>query len=170
MEDAVQKSRRPVVVFDNVIRYANYVAAGVLVFIVLSVGGQVFLRYFFGAPIAWVTESNEMCLLFIAFLSTAWLLRQEGHVSLDIIITRFSPRRQNMINAVTSAICVIVLIVLVWYGGVETLEHYQRKLYRPTMLGFPEAAYLWVIPLGFFMLAVQFLRRSLRSWRSWRTL
>jgi TRAP-type C4-dicarboxylate transport system permease small subunit len=126
----------------------------------LSVNAEVIMRYFLRSPLVWVVEISEVLLLFITFLGAAWVLKKEGHVKMDIVLSRFKPRAQAMANVVTSILSAIVVSLLVWYGILVTLEHYQRGLYQPTLLEIPNAAVLFIIPLGALLLVIQLIRRA----------
>jgi hypothetical protein len=49
---------------------------------------------------------------------------------------------------------------LAWSGVDVALDYLQRGQHRPTLLAPPDFPLFAVMPVGFFLLAVQFLRRS----------
>jgi len=65
------------------------VAAGVLVaFLMIVVCVNVFMRHFLNRPIFWTIEVTQYAMVFILFLGAAWLLREEGHVVMDVLVNR----------------------------------------------------------------------------------
>ena len=50
------------------------------------------MRYFLNRPLVWVLELTEYALLWVTFLGAAWLLRQGGHVQVDVIVDFMSRR------------------------------------------------------------------------------
>jgi TRAP-type C4-dicarboxylate transport system permease small subunit len=48
--------------------------------------------------------------------------------------------------------------VLCWYGTLTTIENFQRKVIHVQAVDVPMAYLLFVIPLGFFLLVLQFVR------------
>ncbi len=138
-----------------------FVLAGVML---ASVTGlvtiDVILRYFLRRPIGWSLEITEYALLWITFLGAAWVLKREGHVKMDLVLTRFNPRNQRRLNFITSAIGAITCLIFTWYGVTVTWDSFQMGLIMPTALRPHRGYILAVIPVGSFLLFIQFLRRT----------
>ena len=147
-------------IFDRTTNFLAFVAAVLIIFTMLSVSVDVFMRYFLQRPMIWVLEVTEIILLFITFLGTAWLLRREGHVKVDIVLSHLNPRTQTLLSIISSIIGIIVCVVLVWYGTQVSYDYIQRGLYEPTLLEIPKGPLLAIIPVGSFLLLIQFLRRT----------
>lgn len=155
-------------VFDNAVNNFTGLAGVLLIFVMLVVCAEIVLRYFFHSPTLWVLEISEVLLLYITFLGTAWLLRREGHVKIDMLLTRLPLRTQALLNITTSTIGAIMWLALTWYGIVVTLDLFQRGISTPTVLHLPRFAIILIIPVGSLMLAIQFLRRAGGYWKTWR--
>ncbi len=156
----VMLSKRAVVIFDRVVDVLVYIALALLVFSWLTVCADVVLRYFFSRPIPWSTEVTEYILLQITFLGTAWLLRREGHVIVDVVISRLSERNQSLLNSITSIIAALLCLAMTYWAVVDTLEVFQQGLIIPKQLDTPKYIVFIVIPLGYLMLSLQFMRRA----------
>jgi TRAP-type C4-dicarboxylate transport system permease small subunit len=148
---------------DKAMEGMTFVAGLLLVFIMLAVCSDVILRTFFEAPQLWVTEVTEVLLLYITFLTSAWLLREEGHVRVDIVINRLKPRTVAFLGIVSSLIGVLVSLVLVIFGTALTWDYCQRGVYTPSVMEFPVYLILLVIPFGSLALLLQFVRRAVRN-------
>lgn len=147
---------------DHIINFMAFLAAFMLIFVMLLVCAEVVMRYFLRKPIAWELEVTEYLLIFITFLVAAWVLKREGHVKVDIFVNLVKPRIQVLFGIVTSAIGVIVCLVFTWYGAVVTIDHYRENIIIPrSLLGAPYAPILAIIPIGMFFLMLQFIRRTL---------
>ncbi|MDP3768569.1 MAG: TRAP transporter small permease subunit, partial [Dehalococcoidia bacterium] len=72
--------------FDRVIMALNYLAGGILLFMAGAVLYEVFMRYLFNQPTRWVIEFSEYMLLYMALLAGAWVLKQEGHVRVEMLV------------------------------------------------------------------------------------
>lgn len=138
----------------------TFLAGMILVFIMLSVCLEVILRYFMNRPQIWVTEVTECLLLYITFLSSAWLLREEGHVKVDIVLNRLKPASVAFLGIVNSVIGIFVSVILTIYGFGVTWDYFQRGIYTPSAMEIPVSAILVIIPIGSLMLFVQFIRRA----------
>ncbi len=157
-------------VFDSLLSISMFLSSLLLVFTTLAVCTDVILRYFFNRPLVWVDEISEYILLYLTFLGTAWVFKREGHVVVDILLIKLSERRRALLNAISSLLCVPISLWLVWYGAQVTWDHYQRGIYNPTLLEFPKALVIAVIPVGSFLLLVEILRRFWGCLNTWRTL
>ena len=156
-------------VFDRTISYAAFLAASLLVFTMLSVSAEVVQRYLFNRTIPWLLEVIENLLLFITLLASAWVLKKEGHVKLDLLLNYLSPRNQALLNTLSSIIGAIVFLVVTWYSVETTIKLYQLGYYDvETILQTPKWILLTVIPFGSFLLFIQLLRRSHGFLRRWR--
>jgi len=147
-------------IYDRTIDIVAIMAVVILVFVLLSVCAEVFMRYFFNSPLIWVVEVSEESLLYIAFLGTAWVLKKEGHVTMDIVLNRVEHRTQALLGIISSIIGVGICLVLTWYGAKVTWEHWLRGIYQATTLNIPNAYVLVIIPIGSFLFFIQFLRRT----------
>lgn len=155
-------------VFDRIIGLLALLGASLLTFMMLAVCWEVVSRYFLGRGIIWVIEFSEYNLLFITFLGTAWLLKKEGHVKMDIVLTRLNLKNQLLVNSVTSILGAILCLVIAWSGAEVAWDHLQRGLHQPTLIAPPDFPIFVVIPVGSFLLFIQFLRRSYGFLQSWR--
>jgi len=150
-------------ILDKIIGAFSFIAGLILAFILLSVCLEVFMRYFLNRPLQWVVELTEYALLYITFLGTAWLLKREGHINVDVFLALLSPRTQVGLKVFSSLIGIIVSFCLVWYGVAESWENYRDGIYNITILEFPKAPLLAIIPIGSFILLAQFIRRAFGS-------
>jgi len=137
--------------------------SGILLLIsVLSVVMEVISRFFLNQSFVFVNELNGYSLLFITFLAAAWLLRQNGHITVDLL-DRVLPRRAlGVLDFLIVILGVIVSGVLVWYGLVVTLDAYQRNLLSLTVVQFPQAYVFAAIPAGLTLVLLEFVRKGYR--------
>jgi TRAP-type C4-dicarboxylate transport system permease small subunit len=141
-------------IFDRTLEAMAILAGILLAFAVLSVSVAVATRYFLGYPIGWVIEISTYILLYITFLVAAWVLREEGHVAVDILLLRLKPRTQSLLNT--------------WYGLRVTWDLFQTNYFTPTDLELPKWIINIIIFIGSLFLSIQFLRRTYGYLGSWR--
>ncbi len=156
--------------FDHTINLGAYLAGGFVVFIMLTIVADVTSRKLAGQSIPWVVQFSEYSLCYLTFLGAAWLLKREGHVKIDIVVSRLNPRNQALLNLVTSIVGAIVLLVVAGYGVITTWDLFQRGVYDPLIIRVPKGPLVAVIPLGGFLLFIQFLRKAYGHLREWRAL
>jgi len=155
-------------VFDRVLEIAATIAMSMIMFAMLAVCMEVTVRYFTGKSLTWVEDISSMLLLYITFLGAAWLLRIDGHVKVDLVTNRLSPRYQLFFNLFTSVVSAIAFLVIVWYGAEFTFIQFRSGYYMPTPLETPQWVVVIIIPAGCMLLFIQLLRniRSLLKMRA----
>ena len=149
-----------IAIFDRLIDVLVFLACVLLICATLLVGADVVLRYFLGRPIVWSVEITEYSLLYIAFLGAAWLLKKEGHVRVDVVLNQLNPRNQALLNTITSIFGAMVCLVIAWYSAETTWDHFVRGIPAMETLHTPYFIILGIIPIGSFLLFIQFLRRT----------
>ena len=155
-------------VFDYIIGSLTYLAAAILTFIMLAVCWDVIARAVVGQPLKWVLEFSEYSLLYITFLCTAWVLKNERHVIVDIGLNQLNPRTRALFNVATSILGAIICLLLTWYGWDVAWEHLVKGFYQPTVIKPPDFPIFVIIPIGSFLLFIQFLRRTSKYLGNWR--
>jgi len=156
-------------IFDKLNEIFVGVASVILAIGWLSVCIEVFMRYFLNRPTKWSMEVTENMIVFVTFLSTAWLLKHEGHAKIDILEVRLKQKTHFIFTTLTSILCAIACLLLFWYGGKLVWSQYVRGLRFATILE-PKMWPLYVvIPMAFFMLFIQFLRRTHNAIKGWKS-
>ena len=156
-------------IFDRCLSLFMAIACVMLSLVTLSVCLDVVLRYFFDRPQVWVIELSEYSLLYITFLVIAWVLKSEGHVTVDILMAFLSPKGRSICSAISFLVCLLVAIVLTVYGSRVTWAHFSKGIYNPTILEIPKGAIILIIPIGGITLLIQSIRGMLVSLRSLRS-
>jgi len=156
-------------IFDRAIDMIFYVASGLNLVICFSVCTELFMRYFFNRPQIWAVEVTEYAMLYITFLGAAWLLKEEGHVRLDILFMFLKPKSQALLNSITSILGVIVCSVLVFFGIWSTWLHYQKGLTTFSAMELLKWPFLIVIPFGSLLLLIQFIRSAFCYWEKFKS-
>ena len=157
-------------IFDRTIGLLSLFAGILILFIMLSVTAEVATRYFLGSMMGWVIEVSEYSLLFITFLATAWVLKKERHVKMELVLRRLNPRTQSLLNIITSIIGAIICLIVAWYGVKVTWGSYQIGYIMAKPLRVPQFLILFIIPVGSFLLFIQFLRRTYGYLGHWKEL
>ena len=147
-------------IFERVLNVLS-VAAGVLIaLMMLEVCVDVFMRYFLNRPIPWTIEFTQYAMIFILYLGVAWVLRDNGHVVMDIVIIRMNHKSRNLTNSITSIMAAIVCFIITWYGVLVNVDYFQSGYMYGEVLNIPAFSLQFIVPLGMFLLAIQFLRRA----------
>ena len=132
-----------------------------IVFLVVAVCYEMLMRGLFDRPQNWVVELTEYSLLYITFLGTSGLLRQNGHVSVDLLTDALNPVWKRRLALVSAAICFVVCVILTCFASFATVDAQRRGVYKPTILEFPSWIVIAVIPVGSLLLSLRFAHRFL---------
>jgi TRAP-type C4-dicarboxylate transport system permease small subunit len=151
--------------FDRIVMGFAWLAGFLMMFSLITVCIDVVLRYFFNRPTGWVLQISEYILLYIPFLAAAYVLREESHIRIDIVLNRLTPKAQGVANLITSVLGFFVLCTLTYYGVTVSIDYIQRGVPTLKYLKIPEFLVIMVIPIGCFLFALQFVRRALACYR-----
>ena len=155
-------------ILNHVITVMAAIAGIIIGFMVFSIAISVLTRNVFGHSISWVSEINAYGILYVAFLVAPWVLKKEGHVSMDLILGLLSEQAKAMANMITSLVSALVCLFIGWYGFRVTLDLYITKYFTSTVLHPPQFLLVAPIFIGSFLLVYQFIKRSLGYFDEWK--
>lgn len=156
-------------IFNRSLDWQVYFAAAIIAGVMLLICADVFLRYALNNPLGYTHEIAEIILLWTVSLGMAWLLREEGHIKVDILLNLVKPTVQSLINGVTSVLSAVLLLIVTWYGLQRTLSIVQAGGEQPySTLHLAHGWLLIPLVIGLLLFAVQFMKRSYNFFQSWR--
>lgn len=159
---ADKKRKNP---FDALLDWMAVLSAVLLLAITLLIAYSVILRYLMISPPIWVLQYTEYGMLWITFLGAAWLLRLNGHIRIDTIISLFPKKVQAVVDIINDVLGCLVTLILVYFGTVYTLELFQRGIFDVKATSVPKYIIFWIIPFGGLTLFLQFSRDIWRKVR-----
>ena len=154
--------------FDRAITFLGKLASWLPLVIMLIVCLEVTMRYFFGNPISWAVEVSEFSIWFITFLGMAWLLKEEGHVNVEFLLDFLTPKNRNLLNFLTSMVGAAMCLAMFVYGAQSTWIAFEIGRVTRTAMMVKQWPLLIVLPVCFFFLFIQFIRRSIDFFKRWR--
>ena len=132
-----------------------------LLLIVTTMATQVIARYLFGTPFQWSEEVARLALIWMTFISAAYVLAEGRHIAVDLISTRLGDRGKLWCEtfgyAVVAGTCLLLLLggaKFVWYVG---------KVESPA-LGVPKSWWYGAGMLGLLLMALHSLVNLLQVW------
>jgi len=160
-----EQKNKPDSVLDRLNGAMAWLAALAIIFMMLAISYAVMMRYVWNRPVPWIVEISSYLMLYITFLGTAWLQSKGGHVEVDLMTGRLKPRVRAGFKAVTSMGGAVVGFVLAWKGSLVTVDYFQREVTAIGILNTPQFLLIGIIPIGGFLLLLEFL---LQAWRQGR--
>jgi TRAP-type C4-dicarboxylate transport system permease small subunit len=114
---------------------------------------DVLMRYFLTAPQLFVDELASFLLVLIIFGGLAHTFQRGGHIQVDLLTNKLSPRGRRILRILTLSVGIAFLVVVTWNTLVSSLVAY--RLGRLSMVLFLP---LWIpmllIPLGVGLMAL----------------
>lgn len=136
---------------------SGYVSGALILASVLVICYGVVLRYFLGASTIWQTELSIYFLMFAAFVGGAYGLKHGDHVSIDLVVNRFSGRTRLVINLVAALMGLSLIVVVGVIGLVLWWETTVAGRRSGTAWNPPLTYPYFIIPLGMGLIALQYL-------------
>ena len=101
---------------------------------------------------------SAYALLLIPCLGAPWLVRERGHVYVEILLNYLTPHGRRAALFVIGALCIAVCLVLAWYGLDVTLRDFAQNNKDVRSFDMPRWMLVGWIPLSFLMMALEFGR------------
>jgi TRAP-type C4-dicarboxylate transport system permease small subunit len=146
--------------FDRLLNIMAGLAGIMLVFICAAVCYTIGLRFFFNQTTIWIMQTTEYALLWIVFLATAWLLRERGHITTDIIYSSLGDRAKQHLDIVMFLAGALTCAICLWYGIIYTFECISNNVNDVRAVTVPKWSVFVIVPVGFLLLTIQFLRMA----------
>lgn len=135
------------------------VLAGVLlVWLMVSVALSVLQRNFGIQPWAWLFLSAEYSMFYLTLLGAPWLVRQRGHVHIELLTATLPPKVLPWFSRAVALLCAVVCAVLAWKGADLVMMNVERGDIDLRAYFFP----MWILsvafPISFGLLTIEFAR------------
>jgi TRAP-type C4-dicarboxylate transport system permease small subunit len=138
-------------VIDGLAWLCGAALSAVFVLIVVSVTGRSL-----GVEPDWILPTTEYAMLFIGTLGAPWLLRERGHIVIDVVRLEMSPKARRVMAMIVAAVSTVLFIVLVYFA-IAVLRHtwgeYEMRAYM-----MPKALLVAPVAVCFALLAIGFFR------------
>ena len=137
------------------------VASFALAVISISVIWEVIARGIFQSPTIWSMEISTYGIATICFLGLGWVLRQGRHLEIDLLIARLPASIRGPLGILTDAFSAAFCALLVWYGANFVNVAYIIGSVSVSELRVPQWIPQMTLPIGFALLALEFVARIL---------
>lgn len=149
--------------FETLSYLAAWLGSLLIMLITLLISANVLTRKYYEESITGSLELVEYSLVWITFVSAAWVLRQDGHVKVDILILILPESVRRWFYYGGQSLGCLVCGFLTFYSGNVVLTAFQRGTKLISQLILPKWIMLIIIPIGFFMLTLEFLLLIVRG-------
>jgi TRAP-type C4-dicarboxylate transport system permease small subunit len=144
--------------YDALLYAMAFIAALSLVWLMVSVVVSVAMRNFGVQPFAWLFTSAEYGLLYMTMLGAPWLVRERGHVHIELVTAALPPAVRRLVSRGVALACVAVSLALAWYGLQLFLTNIERNDYDVRAYFYPRWMLTISFPIAFSLMAIEFSR------------
>lgn len=125
-------------------------------------------RYGFGVSFGWVFETTQYLLVWFTLLPAAWLVCVDKHIKVDVVTIHLPPQYRRILEVIYYAVGLIVSVCLAVFGVIVVVDLYAKGSHETTLtepLSWP--LYL-IIPVGFILLTLEFVKQLVRAFAAER--
>jgi TRAP-type C4-dicarboxylate transport system permease small subunit len=133
--------------------YVCAVGMCLLIPLMLLTTSDVVGRKFLSKTIPGTFEISEYILATFILLGAAYTQQVKGHVGVDFITSRLSPRARTVCQIITILLSLFIITILIWQGWVEGI----RERTVSDMLRIPQYPFRLLVALGGFLLWLELL-------------
>jgi TRAP-type C4-dicarboxylate transport system permease small subunit len=138
--------------------------AGIMMVIALVIGlAEIVTRTFFGKTLYIADEYSGYLMAMLTFCGLAYTLRERGHIRMMFLPHFLKGRRRVIFNMVCMSVGIAFCVGLFWFTGEffwdSVVNKTQSMQITETYLAVPQA----FLPIGSFMLLLQFLAEFLKA-------
>ncbi len=134
--------------------------------IVLIVVFEVISRYIFNAPTIWAWDVNMLLFAMTVFLGGGFVLKENKHISVDIVYDKWSPRKKAIADLITSPLFFFFIGILLWQMCKMTMDSVAEREVLSTVFAPPVYPIKILITIGIFLVALQGVAKFIRDFRT----
>lgn len=138
-------------------------ARWIIVFLMAITVYDVVMRYAFTATTVWAYELGGLLLAPLWLLAGGYLLSQDGHVSMDVLYRRLTPRKRAIIDLVTYILFFFYMGLLLYYGWDKFWTSFLRSECSRTMWGPPIWPFRAAIFIGAGLILLAGIAKYIRN-------
>lgn len=154
--------------WDGLLAVLRWTSMAVLVFMMVSICYDATMRYVFAAPTSWSLEINSFLLVYLAVIGAAEAQRHDAHIRITFFKDKLPTRIRAIIDITTGLMGMLFCIILVWRGGIMTMQAFEYSERVSSSLGTPMVYPYALLPIGFAALGLQFLIDAARAAQRFR--
>lgn len=146
--------------FYPVVRFVDRITWIVLFIMMLMTMADVLLRKFSNLSILGTVELTELMMIILVFSSLAECQVHDGHIKVDLVLKRFSPRVQSIFDVFTQCICFALFSMMSW--AIWRNANRMKEWGEVTIdLALPVYPFIYVAVIGCALLALVLLIKAL---------
>jgi len=143
-------------IITHVSRASNVIGIISVGILTLLITSDVLGRFLFNHPITGTIEISQYVMILAVYCSVAYCAMEEGHVSVNLVVSRLPQRIQGIIDFVTILVSLPALSLIVW-ASAEKLAFSWIRDEASVSLGIPVWPFRGILIFGMVMLCLVLL-------------
>jgi len=148
---------------DRLSNWCGKVVSVIVVIMVVTIMFEVLMRYVFNKPTIWVWDINLQLLAVIGVMGASYALLNKGHVTIDLLTTRFSEKMKAILHLVASPFFFLFLGLLLWKVISKALISIDAKEVYASVFAPPLYPLRVLIVIGIILLILQAIADFIRD-------
>ncbi|MDD2310353.1 MAG: TRAP transporter small permease [Desulfuromonadaceae bacterium] len=149
-------------ILDQVTKVSYNLSGLAMASMLCLVINEVVMRYFFNAPTTWSSDANQWLFALTVMLALPEITRVNGNVAITVILERMPRRRREIFGRILAIISFMACLLAFYISGTETLRQLCNGITTTWVRPIPKWWISVVIPFGFLLSSIQFLRLGLK--------
>lgn len=150
----------------GVSRALRFVGQLVLAFMVATICYDALMRYVFAQATSWSLEVNTFLIVYIAVMTAADVQRQREHIAIGFLMEKAPLPVQRAAGVLVALIGVGFCAILTWRGWLMAAQAWEYGERVSSAFGTPMVIPYAMLPIGFGVLALQFLAQAVEGMAS----
>lgn len=150
-------------IIDKINEWVAKLVSWAIILIIGSTAYEIIMRYVFASPTEWSFEFNYLTNGAYFLLLGAFTFAIRGHVNVDILYARFSPRTRAVVDLLTAPLFFFFISMMLIYGGQFALNSLACRETLSSAWAPPVYPVKMIIPVAAAMLILQGLAKFIRD-------
>lgn len=169
MAKSLKRLQKVIYAIDRLNSFMKWPSAFLLIILTCLVIFEVIMRYVFSHPTMFSGEVSQMLQVGLAMLGAGYVLRNQGHVHVEIVFDRLTYKVRSYVGFVFSLLGVLYCGMLVWLAWL-LLDASMTMVDRTLDLAVPLWPMKGIFLIGVLLFGCQFLVNSIRYFEASRTI
>lgn len=156
------KAGCPGLLYGHLMRTCGLCSGLIIAVLAILIVYNVISRNLGYGSLNWIMEGSEYALGAATFLGAPWVLYENAHVRIDILLNNLPSQASRRLEKLINLFGATISIVFLYFMMAAGIEYYERGTMLFKAFVFPEW-WTFVIPaFSFVLMVVEFLRRLWR--------
>lgn len=148
--EGTARFRRILNITEDFVTIACSIALVVVVFL------QVFFRYALNSPLAWSEELARFIFIWLVFISSAVVLRDDSHMSMDYFVN-LMPIRIRVVIDIVKKVIISAFMIMCLFQTVKIMKVTASQ--QSPSLGIPMSLIYFAMFFGFTLMLIDYITR-----------